>query len=132
MTQSTGNLAQHLMADLFGVEAGRLADAKAMRALLVQAVTQSGLRAIAEPVVIPFQGSQPASRAEVTGFVVLAESHIAFHAYPDRGFLAVDIFTCGPDARPQAALDVFVETLEPDWTMTRSYTRGDPSGRASG
>ena len=41
----------------------------------------------------------------VTGVALLAESHISIHTWPESGAIAVDIFTCGDTARPEAALD---------------------------
>jgi S-adenosylmethionine decarboxylase len=40
----------------------------------------------------------------VTGVMLLAESHISIHTWPEHGLAAVDIFVCGPDARADAAL----------------------------
>lgn len=45
----------------------------------------------------------------VTGVALLAESHISIHTWPECGMAAVDIFVCGEDADPQAALDLMVE-----------------------
>ena len=109
----------HLLADLFGVEAALLADAGLLRQLLLEAVARSGLRAVAEPVVVSFQPG-----AGVTGFVVLAESHIAVHSYPERGYLAVDIFTCGPHADPDAALEAIADRLHPLRTDAHRHVRG--------
>ena len=47
----------------------------------------------------------------VTGVALLAESHISIHTWPEHDLAAVDIFTCGAEARPQAALDLIVERL---------------------
>jgi S-adenosylmethionine decarboxylase len=116
-----------LLADLFGVAAEKLCDAKGLEALLKESAARSGLHALAEPVVIPFGANASGGHAGVTGFIVLAESHIAFHSYPELGYLAVDVFTCGPNAQPQAALDVFIERLQPARTVVRSYVRGDLS-----
>jgi S-adenosylmethionine decarboxylase len=115
---------QHLLADLFGIAPDQLADGEALSELLQEAAARSGLHAITEPVVVHFEATAPGGQAGVTGFVILAESHIAFHSYPDMGFLAVDVFTCGPNAQPQAALDVFIERLHPERTDVRSWTRG--------
>ncbi len=117
----------HLLADLFGVAAEKLCDAKGLEALLKESAARSGLRAIAEPVVIPFGAGTPEGHVGITGFIVLAESHIAFHSYPELGYLAVDLFTCGSKAQPQAALDVFVETLRPGRTVVNCYVRGAAS-----
>ena len=126
MTDSRNAIGQQLLADLFGIAPERLADGEALSDLLQAAAERSGLNPITMPIVIPFRAVTPGGRAGVTGFIVLAESHIAFHSYPELGFLAVDVFTCGPNAQPQAALDVFVEQLKPEQIICRSYVRGDP------
>ncbi len=41
----------------------------------------------------------------VTGVILLAESHIAIHSWPEFNYLAVDIFTCGRKSRPRKALE---------------------------
>ena len=48
----------------------------------------------------------------VTGVALLAESHISIHTWPEHDLAAIDIFTCGAEARPQAALDLIVAQLQ--------------------
>ena len=104
-----------------------MANSELLGSLLKQAAERSRLHTITSPVVIPFTAVTPEGQAGVTGFIVLAESHIAFHSYPELGFLAVDVFTCGANANPQAALAVFIERLKPERTIIRCFTRGDSS-----
>ena len=127
MARLNEGIGAHLLADLFGVAAEKLCDAKELEALLKESAARSGLRAIAEPVVIPFGANASGGHAGVTGFIVLAESHIALHSYPELGYLAVDVFTCGPNVQPQAALDVFVKALRPERTVVNCYVRGATS-----
>ncbi|HHT9125322.1 MAG TPA: adenosylmethionine decarboxylase [Candidatus Brocadiia bacterium] len=47
----------------------------------------------------------------VTGVVVLAESHISIHTWPERAYAAIDIFTCGNTINPQDAASYLVERL---------------------
>jgi S-adenosylmethionine decarboxylase len=39
----------------------------------------------------------------VTGFVLLAESHISIHTWPELGYAAIDVYTCGTSTKPEAA-----------------------------
>ncbi|MBI3975147.1 MAG: adenosylmethionine decarboxylase [Armatimonadetes bacterium] len=40
----------------------------------------------------------------VSGVVVISESHLSVHTWPELRYVALDIFTCGDDARPEAAV----------------------------
>ncbi|MCS6859233.1 MAG: adenosylmethionine decarboxylase [Abditibacteriales bacterium] len=110
-------IGHHLLADLYGVTAKRLKDEELLLGCLVMAAVRCGLTPVAEPVIHCFAGGG------ITGFLLLAESHIAFHTYPERGFIALDIFSCG-DADPHAALKVFREALRPQQQQVHLITRG--------
>ena len=62
--------------------------------------------------------------AGVTGVVLLAESHITIHTWPDQGFAAVDLFLCG-DTRPALALARIERELAPGRIVTVRQARGD-------
>lgn len=119
-------IGEHLLADMYGVEPRLLADAAFLSRVLVEATAVSGLRPVADPVVLPFAARPDCSTPPgVTGFVLLAESHIALHTYPEFGFAGVDVFTCGAAGRPQAVLRVLQEHLSPAHVQTVVYTRGE-------
>ena len=44
--------------------------------------------------------------------VVIAESHISIHTWPEYGYAAVDVFTCGTAVDPEIAARVLIENLE--------------------
>ena len=55
----------------------------------------------------------------VTALALLAESHISIHTWPESGYAAVDIFTCGETARPRVACEHFVREFQAaDHTLT--------------
>jgi len=58
-----------------------------------------------------------------TGVIVLAESHVSWHHYPEVGLLAVDIFMCGA-AKPDLALPRITEFWQPDLVERRIMRRG--------
>ena len=47
----------------------------------------------------------------VTALVLLSESHLSIHTWPEKGSAAVDVFTCG-DAKPRKALDSMLKDLD--------------------
>jgi S-adenosylmethionine decarboxylase len=48
----------------------------------------------------------------VTGVVAIAESHLCIHTWPEYGYAAVDIFTCGESFDPKKAAKLLIERLE--------------------
>ena len=59
----------------------------------------------------------------VSGVVVLAESHISIHTWPERGFAAVDIFMCG-DCDPHLAIPVLQRTFQAERIDLDEQRRG--------
>jgi len=88
------HLGYHLLFDCYGCRGPLLADLAAIRGLLEHAAAAFGLTVIAE-------GSHQYLPQGVSAVLILAESHLAVHTWPERGFAAVDLFTCG--MRPDAA-----------------------------
>jgi len=60
----------------------------------------------------------------ITGVVLLAESHIALHSWPELNYLAIDIFTCGEKAMPYKALKYFKKIYQPKKIEVKEINRG--------
>ena len=60
----------------------------------------------------------------ITGVILLAESHIAVHTWPEFNYMAVDIFTCGRQTRPIRALEFMKEVFCPQKVKIRHIRRG--------
>ena len=61
----------------------------------------------------------------LTALALLAESHMSIHTYPELGYAAVDVFTCGDHSRPDKAVTVLKHILKPQKTKTTNIKRGD-------
>ncbi|HCY63967.1 MAG TPA: adenosylmethionine decarboxylase [Oxalobacteraceae bacterium] len=107
----------HLIADLHGVARGKLCDAGAIDALLRQAAAAAG----ATIVYSHFHAFGPGQG--ITGVVLLAESHISIHTWPELGFAALDIFMCG-QAEPRRALALIEASLAPVSSAIQELPRG--------
>ncbi len=60
----------------------------------------------------------------LTAFVLLAESHIALHSWPEFNYLAIDIFTCGQKALPYKALAYLRKKFKPKRVEIKEIKRG--------
>jgi S-adenosylmethionine decarboxylase proenzyme len=60
----------------------------------------------------------------VSGVIVIAESHMAIHTWPEYGYAAVDFFTCGDTVDPWKAFDYMNELLKPAKHSTKELQRG--------
>ncbi len=81
-------IGQHLLADLYDVASDRLTDAGLLADCLGDAARRGGMKPIGPPVLHRFKGGG------LTGYLLLSESHIAFHTYPEFSIsFALDIFS---------------------------------------
>lgn len=85
----------HLTADLRGCEAGQplMHELDALRTLCINSVSAAGLGAVGEL----FHRFTPASgqaQGGITGVVLLAESHLAVHTWPELGAVTLDVYVC--------------------------------------
>jgi S-adenosylmethionine decarboxylase len=107
----------HLLADLHDIEPALLSDPARVDSLLRDAALAAGAR------ILHGHFHQFGDGMGVTGVLLLAESHISIHTWPETGFAAVDIFMCG-SAQPERALEVIDEALRPLARNVRTVERG--------
>lgn len=109
---------RHLLADFHGVAAAMLKNADALEKLLTDAALQAGAKVL-------FSHFHAFGEEDgVTGVVLLAESHISIHTWPEEGFAAADVFMCG-DAQPEKALEAMRDVFKPERCEVRSLERGE-------
>lgn len=107
---------RHLLADLSGIAAQRLSDCATLEALLRAAAEAAGAHVLFSH----FHGF--GAGQGVTGVLLLAESHITIHTWPEDGFAAADIFMCGA-AQPELALAIIEQSLAPAQRAVRIIDR---------
>jgi S-adenosylmethionine decarboxylase len=66
----------------------------------------------------------PFSPVGVTGMAIVSESHLVIHTWPEHGYAAVDIFTCGSPRDPQDAVNVLRRLFEPERIGVMEINRG--------
>jgi S-adenosylmethionine decarboxylase len=93
----------HVIIDGYGGDPDQLSDENEVRAVLDQYPEMMGMTKITQPTVMPYKGTKPEDWG-VSGFVMIAESHIAVHTFPERRLVWADIFSC-KDFDATAVLD---------------------------
>ncbi len=66
----------------------------------------------------------PFSPQGVTGVAILSESHLMIHTWPEHGYAAIDIFTCGMHTDPEQAIPVLRRAFAPDRVQVLQMDRG--------
>lgn len=83
----------HLIIDGYGADPGLLQDEAAIYELLDTYPERIGMTKVSLPHVFRYVGSKPEDWG-VSGFVIIAESHIAIHTFVERGLVNIDVFSC--------------------------------------
>jgi S-adenosylmethionine decarboxylase len=110
-------LGTHVLLDLHEVDAGVLGDCTRIERILLDAAAAAGARVLGARF-HPFGPGQG-----VTGVLLLAESHISIHTWPEHGYAAVDVFMCG-DAQPMVAASLIRERTGAARSELRECARG--------
>ena len=120
----------HLTADLHGCPLAQpaMTDVQALRGLCLAAVAASGLTAVGELFHrFPLQDSQPQG---ITGVVLLAESHVAVHTWPEKGAVTLDVYVCNFEAdnssRAEVLLSALLRGFAPAQVIRQALQRGQP------
>src|SRR5918912_318521 len=66
----------------------------------------------------------PFSPVGVTAMAIVSESHLVIHTWPEYGYAAVDLFTCGAPREPQAAVQVLRRHFQPERIGVMEINRG--------
>lgn len=110
-------IGRHLIADFYYCEAAFLDDPAALELEMVGAARQAG----AEVRQTSFYRFDPGG---VSGVVIISESHLAIHTYPEHGYAALDCFTCGRVVDPRVICELLVASFRPKVVATECLTRG--------
>jgi S-adenosylmethionine decarboxylase len=118
----------HLTADLRGCAAAAplMTDPEALRRHCLQAVRQAGLTAVGE-VFHPFPPP-----GGVTGVVLLAESHLAVHTWPEIGGVTLDVYVCNLHGDNRVRAAALLAALEAGFGATQAHHQRLDRGAARG
>lgn len=108
---------RHVAVDTWGVDFELLNSAEFLQAQMVEAAENCGAT------VLSVQAKQFEPQG-ATVLVLLSESHLSIHTYPEKGFAAMDCYTCGETVDPQLAIDYMLSVLKPKTVHAKKLVRG--------
>jgi len=111
------HLGDHLLIELYDCETNLINDVIKIEELMLEAVKISGATALNST----FHKFSPHG---VSGIVVISESHFSIHTWPEYGYCALDIFTCGTEIKSEKALDFLKKELEVGSISVTEVKRG--------
>lgn len=121
---SSGGLGRHIMAEYHGCQASVIGDVESVRRIMLELARRMNATIVTDV----FHAFNPHG---VSGVVVIAESHAAIHTWPEHGIASVDIFTCGANIDPSAALEYLKQAFGAARRSVMEINRGLPEGVAA-
>jgi S-adenosylmethionine decarboxylase len=94
---ATEQFGLHLMIDGYDADPAKLADARLLAHMLDTIPRAMGMHPICAPQVVEVGPKNRKDPGGLSGFVMIAESHLSFHTFPARGFVTIDLYTCQND-----------------------------------
>ena len=114
-------LGRHILAEFYDCDQDILNDYEKVELHMKRAAIECGATIVSST----FHKFNPHG---VSGVVVIAESHLAIHTWPEYGYAAVDVFTCGETVDPWIAAESLKESLRADNIKTVEINRGEITG----
>lgn len=97
---------KHILGELYGISYEKINSLDFMETLLEKGIEETRATICGTSV----KKFKPQG---VTILILLSESHVAVHTYPEKGSIFFDIFTCGLNCFPERFVDIIVEELKP-------------------
>ncbi|GAB4256597.1 MAG: adenosylmethionine decarboxylase [Deferrisomatales bacterium] len=116
------NLGRHILAEYYDCDPQVLDDLEAVERFMKEAATFAGATIVQSA----FHRFNPHG---ISGVVVISESHLAIHTWPEYGYAAVDLFTCGDAVDPWKAHAFLTRRFGAGRTDTQELLRGVLPGR---
>ncbi len=118
----------HIIADLYDCKKTELlVSSRKLRDLCVNACTDVGLTVLGDHF-YQFDGLDGSQDGGATGAVVLAESHLAIHTWPERDGATLDVYVCNFTAdntsKAETVYETLVKALKPSEVMVERVMRG--------
>ena len=111
------SLGKHVILEVHGADKNLLNDLEKIEKIMTKAVQLCGATII-KPFFHQF------SPHGISGVIVIAESHFSIHTWPEYGYAALDLFTCGDQIKPEDAVNYLKKELNAEHIHMMEIKRG--------
>jgi len=109
---------RHCAVDAWGIDFDLINNADFLKDRMVEAAEESGATVLS----VQYKQFEPQG---ATVLVLLSESHLSIHTYPEKGFAALDCYTCGDTVDPEVAINYLMKVLKPQTAYPKLLKRGE-------
>ncbi|MCZ6710168.1 MAG: adenosylmethionine decarboxylase [Gammaproteobacteria bacterium] len=117
MTKPEKNFGRHILVDFLDCDPEVLKFVDPMREILLRAAKECKATVMDDL----FHQYEPFG---VSGVVLIAESHLSVHTWPEDGFAGLDIFTCGAEMEPEVAVEIMKREFSAGEAVVKTLVRG--------
>jgi len=104
---------RHIVADLYDIKNVKFYDnVENMKQIIIDAAKEAKMNIVGEV----YKQFEPEGSSCV---ILLSESHLSYHMWPEHNFASFDIFCCGAEGDPKIALDYIIDKLKPDMKISK-------------
>ncbi|WP_277352333.1 adenosylmethionine decarboxylase [Methermicoccus shengliensis] len=107
---------KHIIAELYGVPKELIAKEEGVRQIVEEVIDEAGLTKVGSV----YKQFNPHG---VTGIVLISESHVSIHTWPEYELVNLDVFTCGDIDKAEKAFKLFLQKFKPksyrDYVLSR-------------
>ena len=103
---------EHLTIDGYGGNKDKLNNESLVKQCLQELPGKLGMKILMGPQIVHAPSNDKKDPGGWTGFVVIAESHMSIHTFPDRGFVSIDIYSCKNGMDTDLVLKYFKEKFD--------------------
>jgi len=119
--KQNGALGRHILVEAYDCDPSALDDILGLEQSMKEAAEAAGATVVESA----FRKFEPHG---VSGVLVISESHLTIHTWPEFGYAAIDLFTCGCNADPWKAFERLSSYLGSSRTTSIEILRGHISG----
>ena len=108
---------KHTIANLININNNNIEDVEYVKNILIMSAKEANLHVVDTI----FHKFEPVG---VSGVLVLAESHLTIHTWPEYNFVAIDAFTCGKTMQPEEVCKIIANKINAEIESMLTFDRG--------